>query len=145
MWGDGKPFATCSASMRLTVMVIFCVLLTHKHTYPLLSYSHGRINQNGHQTSSSEWQGGITQAQHRCSVTPYYLFIIQHWRAWAFNHRPPSAQLEAEMKLRDSDDMKSQLLESPQHRYSKNISTELHQSHLTQTERQKLSWRCKIS
>ncbi|KAK2879013.1 hypothetical protein Q8A67_019804 [Cirrhinus molitorella] len=42
----------------------------------------------------------------------------------AFNHRPPSAQLEAKMKLRDSDDTKSQLLESPQHQYSKNISTE---------------------
>ncbi|KAL1257607.1 hypothetical protein QQF64_010851 [Cirrhinus molitorella] len=66
---------------------------------------------------------GSTQvfADRKLSVLPIHYSVLA---GQAFNHRPPSAQLEAKMKLRDSDDTKSQLLESPQHQYSKNISTE---------------------
>lgn len=113
------------------------------HTHPTAMV---RVNCTGQQTSSSVtgWHHpGSTQvfADRKLTVLPMHYSALA---GQAFNHRPPSAQLEAKLKLRDSDDIKSQLLESPQHQYSRNISRQQHQIHLTQGERQKFHEDTKI-
>ncbi len=95
-------------------MVKICVL-THKYTQPLISYSH-KCRSKSHQPADillrvTGWHHpGSAQvfADRKLTVLPIHYSALA---GQAFNHRPPSALLEAKMKLRDSGDMKSQLLE----------------------------------